>query len=162
MPAYETEFLNLPIKYVLIGHSVTSYCTERYQCIAQMIAIQQEHLRRGFSDIGPNYLASGVGLVFEGRGANVHGAMTGSWNSKSISIMFLGNYVHDSPKQAAFDNINSLLEALVRIKVLEEDYVVYGHCQVSHYIISPGPMLMKALNNITHWSPENENKCLPG
>lgn len=162
MPAYKTEFLNLPVKYILIGHSVTPYCTDKYKCIAQMVAIQQNHLRRGYNDIGPNYLVSGDGLVFEGRGANVIGAMTGSWNQKSISIMFLGNYVHDSPKQEAFDDVNTLLEVLVKIKVLQDDYVVYGHCQVSHYTISPGPNVMKGLGNVTHWNSEYEDKCLPG
>ncbi|XP_053624267.1 peptidoglycan recognition protein-like isoform X3 [Plodia interpunctella] len=160
MPPYAVEFLQEPVKNVIIGHSVTKSCTDKYSCIQTVLSIQQDHLRRDYADIGPNYLISENGLLFEGRGANVKAAMVKLWNSKSITIMFLGNYVHDTAQQIQFDHVNILLDKLVKKKVLYPDYDVYGLCQLSTYVISPGPGVMKQMSRFSHWNPIDATKCL--
>ncbi|CAH4038513.1 unnamed protein product [Pieris brassicae] len=67
MPSYSEEFLALPVSSVIIGHSAAKYCNQKFACVEVMLSIQQDHLRRGWLDIGPNFLVGGNGLVFEGR-----------------------------------------------------------------------------------------------
>ncbi|CAH2034861.1 unnamed protein product, partial [Iphiclides podalirius] len=160
MPPYGIEFLNLPLPYVIICHTAANYCNQRYSCIEQMLIIQQDHLRRGLYDIGSNFLVGGNGLVFEGRGANVFGAMITSWNVKSISITFMGNYMTDETVQEQFDNVNVLLEVLVKEGVLQPDYTLYGHCQVSPDTFSPGQHVIRRLDNFAHWNNYNMTGCL--
>lgn len=159
---YEQDFLNLPVQYVIIGHSAGNYCKDKYACIKSMLIIQEDHLKRGFEDIGPNFLVGGNGILFEGRGANVVGAMVKSWNVKSISIMFMGDYRTNNTVPEQFAHIDVLLEKLVEKNVLVPNFVLYGHCQVATHIISPGPKIMKQLRNLTNWNNMNEDKCLPG
>ncbi|XP_075990727.1 peptidoglycan-recognition protein SC2-like isoform X4 [Anticarsia gemmatalis] len=160
MPEYGMELLDVPVRHVLIGHSALDYCSEKYVCIKKVLEIQSLHHRRGWADIGPNFLVSGNGLVFEGRGANLLGVMVKSWNRIGISIMFLGNYLRDQPTEIQFTNVNILLEELVRKRVLHPDYIMYGHCQVQGDVITPGPNLMDNLHNFDHWNPVNKTRCL--
>lgn len=160
MHPYNVHFLTLPVSYVLIGHSAETYCEEKYSCIQAVLDIQSDHLKRGWDDIGPNYLVSGDGLVFEGRGANVHGAMVRWWNAKSITIMFLGNYAHNTTEPAQFAHVSNLLVELVNHRVLTKDYTLMGHCQVSPLIISPGKNVVNKLYNFKHWDAVNKACCL--
>ncbi|CAK1588556.1 unnamed protein product [Parnassius mnemosyne] len=160
MPPYEIEFLKLPVSYVIIGHAASNYCNQLYPCIEQMLVIQEAFLRRGMGDIGPNFLVGGNGYVFEGRGANVFGAMVSSWNDKSITIMFMGNYVLDMPDQAQFDHINVLLDVLVKEQVLRSDYTLYGQCQVQPDTCAPGHHITERMKNFPHWKPHNISGCI--
>ncbi|CAH2235248.1 jg26736 [Pararge aegeria aegeria] len=162
MPSYGEDFLKLPIGFVIIGHSAANNCEQRYRCIEAMLEVQRDHMRRGFSDIGPNFLVGGNGDVFEGRGANVFGAMVTSWNRRSISIMFLGNYVLFKPIEVQFNHTSILLDTLVREGVLKPDYILYGQCQLLPLTVSPGPLLVSELKRFPHWNNTGKNECLPG
>ncbi|XP_013146476.1 PREDICTED: peptidoglycan-recognition protein SC2-like isoform X2 [Papilio polytes] len=160
MPPYSIDFLELPLSYVIIGHSAANFCEKRYECIEQMLVIQQDHLRRGLSDIGPNFLVGGKGFVFEGRGANVFGAMVTSWNVRSITIMFMGNYVTDFPNQEQFDHLNILLDVLVRERILVPDYTLYAQCQLQPATVAPGRHVLALMDNFANWNSFNRSGCL--
>ncbi|KAI8431059.1 hypothetical protein MSG28_001121 [Choristoneura fumiferana] len=160
MPMYGQDFLKLPLKYVVIGHTGWQACEEKYSCIDKMMETQRDNLGRGFKDIVPNFLVGGDGLLFEGRGANVQAAMVRSWNVKSITIMFIGDFRTDEPNTLQFEHVNILLEQLVKKGVLEPDFVLYGQCQLAHNTIPPGPKIMDRLNELLHWDPKDKNKCL--
>lgn len=162
MPDYGIELLELPIPNVIIGHSAMEFCIGKYACIKNVLEIQMDHQRRGWNDIGPNFLVSSDGLVFEGRGANILGAMVKSWNRKCISIMFLGNYAIDKPTDVQVDRVKVLLNELVKKQVLTTDYALYGHCQKVTDIITPGPHVMDNLYRFDHWNPTNAAACLRG
>lgn len=160
MPEYEIVNLDLPLTYVLIGHSAMEHCMDRYACIKNVLLIQRDHQRRGWVDIGPNFLVGGNGLVFEGRGANVQGVMVRAWNTKGISIMFLGDYMTAIPAQVQFDNVKVLLEELVAKNVLRQDYIMYGHCQVQGAVKPPGINLLRQLHKFEHWNSSNADACV--
>ncbi|CAK1588557.1 unnamed protein product [Parnassius mnemosyne] len=160
MSPHRIEFLELPVSYVIIGHAASHYCNQLYPCIEQMLLIQEAFMRRGMNDIGPNFLVGGNGYVFEGRGANVLGAMVTSWNKKSITIMFMGNYVVDMPDQAQFDHINVLLDVLVKERVLRSNYTLYAQCQVKPHTYAPGRHITERMKNFPHWNPVNISGCL--
>ncbi|KAG6461838.1 hypothetical protein O3G_MSEX012890 [Manduca sexta] len=160
MLPYSREFLNLPVKNVLIGHSATEYCDEKYACIRLMLAIQNDHLRRGWDDIGPNFLVSGNGIVFEGRGADVFPVMMVDWNRRSIMIMFLGDYRYDASSIAQFEHVSVLLEELVKKQVLTPDYTVWASCQLSPHTVSPGIKVLERMKLFEHWKQTNVSLCL--
>ncbi|CAB3233608.1 unnamed protein product [Arctia plantaginis] len=155
------ELLDLPVSLVLIGHSALDFCTKIDECKRKVLDIQEIHqLDSHFYDIGPNFLVGGNGYVFEGRGANIMGAMITYFNLKSISIMFLGNYVYDKPTLAMFDNLSVLLQELVNKRVLTTDYKLYGQCQVIGFVVPPGPNVMDNLHHFDHWDPTNKTFCI--
>lgn len=160
MPSYGDEFLKLPLSYVIIGHSVTEYCNQKYACIKVVLDIQETHLRYGWLDIGPNFLIGGNGFVFEGKGANLLGAMVTSWNRISITIMFLGNYVNDVPDDAQFKHVNILLERLALLGVLTPNFIVYAECQIRPLSVAPGRNILRSMGQIMHWDPVNTTNCL--
>lgn len=161
MPAYAVNFLQLPLSNVIIGHSAAVSCQRRFDCIETVMDIQQNHLRRSFDDIGPNFLVGGDdGWVFEGRGANVFGAMIVTYNRISISIMFIGDYTKIKPNQNQFDHVNILLDRLVEVGVLRPDYTVWGQCQVNPDTVSPGWHLVENLDSINNWNSSNTQGCL--
>ncbi|KAJ8736950.1 hypothetical protein PYW07_000221 [Mythimna separata] len=160
MPEYEIVNLNTPVPFVLIGHSAMEHCMDRYACIRNVLAIQSDHQRRGWVDIGPNFLVGGNGLIFEGRGANVQGVMVRSWNTIGVSVMFLGDYMTAVPSQVQFDHVNVLLSELVRVGVLRSDYIIYGHCQVQGAVKTPGINLMRQLSHFEHWNSTNASVCI--
>ncbi|XP_063372864.1 peptidoglycan-recognition protein 2-like isoform X3 [Cydia amplana] len=160
MPPYNTDYLSLPVHNVVIGHTGVGHCNQTRRCIETMLAIQQDNLRRDFDDIVPNFLIGGEGTVFEGRGANVVGAMVKGYNSKSISIMFMGDYNTDMTADIQFAHLRILIEQLVKDGVLEPDYVVHGQCQLSPDTVQPGRHVLDHLHEVPHWNPANTERCL--
>lgn len=159
MPPYAVEYRSLPVKYVIITHSATDYCNNKFMCIRKVLQMQQQHLQT-YDDIGPNYLAGGNGLLFEGRGANVVASMVKSWNAKSVIVTFLGDYRTDKVDDLQLEHVNQLLNVLVKDQVLDERYVLYGHCQIVQNIISPGRNIMNSIHNFSHWDSVNSTFCL--
>ncbi|CAH2103966.1 unnamed protein product [Euphydryas editha] len=157
---YGDEYLDLPVTNVVIGHSAGNYCNQRDQCIDEMKLIQQQHLRNDWRDIGPNFLVGGNGYVFEGRGANVFGVMVRGNNGRSISVMFIGNYLMDETDQLQLNHTQILVDRLVEIGVLRPDYVLLGQCQLDFDTIPPGPNVMNRLDFFPHWVPKDRNRCL--
>ena len=90
-------------------------------------AIYTSHVRsRGFSDIGYNFLVSADGRVFEGRFARTYspgeeptgedtqrrgvtGAHADGYNSGSVGVALLGNFVNTTPTEAS---VTALVELL--------------------------------------------------
>ncbi|KAG6458074.1 hypothetical protein O3G_MSEX010654 [Manduca sexta] len=111
-------------------------------------------------DIGPNFLVSGNGIVFEGRGADVFPVMMVDWNRRSIMIMFLGDYRYDASTIAQFEHVSVLLEELVKKQVLTPDYTVWASCQLSPHTISPGIKVLERMKLFEHWKQTNVSLCL--
>lgn len=160
MQPYTMTHLNIPVRLVVFGHSAETKCTYKRQCIEHVLNIQQQHLRRDFLDIGPNFLVGGSGLVFEGRGANIVGAMVGCCNSRIISIMFIGDYNIDELDEQQIENVKTLLDTLTKVGVLVEDYEIMGMCQLQGQTSPPGPNIMKLMHRFPQWNPMNASGCI--
>lgn len=163
---YRLEYLKLPVKYLLIGHAGERYCIKKLSCIKEMLDMQRNNLRKNWPDIGPNYLISGNGLIFEGNGANILGNMEKTYDHKCISVMFLGHYERDPIMKEQFDHMGILVKQLVELKVLDPDYTIIAQCQIDDWTISPGLHIIQHLqrytrwDNITHWDNFNLSLCL--
>ncbi|CAH2070997.1 unnamed protein product, partial [Iphiclides podalirius] len=118
-----TEELDTPVKLVVIQHTVSTPChTDKFcEDILQNIRdyqIKQLH----FTDIGPSFLISGHGKVYEGAGWNRVGAHTRGFNDKAIAISFIGDFTYLLPSPEALYAAQQLLDCGVKNNFLTEDY----------------------------------------
>lgn len=149
IPHNNFELLRLLVKYVIIGHGREKYCNKRESCVDVLRNKQFYTLTKYLEDIGPNYLISNDGFVYEGRGANVVGKLEKSYDHKSISIMFFGFDENESILKVTFLHLDHLLKQLEKLKVLDPKYTILGHCQIYNSTPSPGQRIM---NNLIMYS----------
>lgn len=99
--------------------------------------IRRWHLKRGFRDIGYNYVIYRDGSVHEGRNINISGAHTIGHNSNSIGICYIGGVTKDgkTPKDTRTDaqkaSLVNLLKDLLNLYNLSPSKV-YGHYQFAN------------------------------
>lgn len=108
-----------------------------------------------WDDIAYNFLVGGDDAVYVGRGWNIQGAHTRSFNSKSIGIGFIGTFIDVAPTKGQLCAAQKLMEEGVRLGKLTDDYSIYGQNQLTQSI-SPGQQLFNIIKTWSHWSPENQ------
>ena len=64
----------------------------------------------GWDDIGYNFLIGSDGRVYIGRGWDKVGAHTKGYNSRSISIAFMGNYMTTKPSAIMLTAAQNLIQ----------------------------------------------------
>uniref|UniRef100_A0A5F5Q2T7 Peptidoglycan recognition protein 1 n=1 Tax=Equus caballus TaxID=9796 RepID=A0A5F5Q2T7_HORSE len=132
LPSTCKQRLDLPVRCVVVSHTAGSPCDTPASCMRQVQNVQHYHVRtRGWCDVTYNFLIGEDGLVYEGRGWDIQGAHAGGgWNSKSIGISFMGNYMDRAPPQRALRAAQSLLACGVARGALSPNYEVKGHRDV--------------------------------
>lgn len=81
---------------------IVVHCTASREGQAQTVEqIRQEHLRRGFSDVGYHYIVYLDGSVHPGRNVDVVGAHVSGHNSYSIGVCYVGGLENDPKKKYA-------------------------------------------------------------
>jgi hypothetical protein len=105
-PSYGTE-----IKAAVIHHTGVDG-DNKVSCAnsaARMRTIQQEHFARGYFDVGYNFVVDRCGQIFEGRSGGVDlpviGAHDIGFNTNTLGISYIGNYMTAKPSRAALDSI---------------------------------------------------------
>ncbi|CAG9805323.1 unnamed protein product [Chironomus riparius] len=129
--------LTLPLKMVIINHSVMRNCYTKNSCAENLREMQDVHLGWNFGDIGFNFVIGNDGNVFEGVGWDTRGAHTAAFNSKSIGISVNGNFKYEVPNKNQITALNLLLEQGIALGKLTADYKIYGGCQFKE-TSSPG------------------------
>ena len=102
-------------------------------------------------DIAYNYLIGNDGNVYEGRGWKYQGALVKGYNAGSFGIVFMGNFMKELPSEKALTAAKQLLDKLVNLQKLKEDYKIYAHTQLMP-TISPGEALYAEIKNWPKWS----------
>ncbi|XP_070079167.1 peptidoglycan recognition protein 1-like [Equus przewalskii] len=144
--------LSLPKSYVVVSHTAGSPCDTPDSCLKQVQNVQNYHKGTlGWCDVAYNFLIGEDGLVYEGRGWDTQGAHAGGgWNSKSIGISFMGNYMDRAPPQRALRAAQSLLACGVARGALRTNYEVKGHRDVQD-TLSPGDRLYEIIQTWPHY-----------
>ncbi|XP_010612872.2 peptidoglycan recognition protein 1 [Fukomys damarensis] len=147
-----TASLTLPVRYVVISHTAGSTCDSPASCEEQARNVQRFHVRQqGWCDVGYNFLIGEDGHVYEGRGWNTKGAHSGpDWNSKSIGITFMGDYMERVPPKRALRAAQNLLACGVAQGALKSNYELKGHRDVQQ-TESPGDQLYEIIQSWSHY-----------
>ncbi|XP_076643433.1 peptidoglycan recognition protein S2 [Halictus rubicundus] len=141
-----------PPPYVIIHHSATDSCTTQAICQARTRSFQNYHMNeKGWADIGYNFVVGEDGNVYEGRGWSKHGAHTTPYNSKSIGICIIGNFVDHEPHAAAINATKKLIAYGVSIGKIQENYTLLGHRQTAS-TTCPGNKLYDLIQTWPNWS----------
>ncbi|MEW2154076.1 FG-GAP-like repeat-containing protein [Streptomyces sp. NPDC007189] len=105
-PSYGTEIKAAVIHHTGVDSDNTLSCADSR---ARMRTIQQEHFSRGYYDIGYNFVVDRCGQIFEGRSGGmdlpVVGAHDIGFNTNTVGISYIGNYMTAQPSRAALDSI---------------------------------------------------------
>ncbi len=63
-----------------------------------------------WSDIGYSFLVGGDGKVYEGRGWTRQGAHTYGYNSRSLAVSFMGNFMTTAPSSSMVSAAKTLIK----------------------------------------------------
>lgn len=136
--------------------------------------IQDLHMdQNGWGDIGYSFAVGGDGEIYEGRGWNVVGAHAPGYNSKSVGIVFIGDYrsMEASMAHLVFysNKINAIsfsadlpsfkmlkaavdfIAAGVTTGLIAPDYKLIGHRQAKA-TECPGDRLFSEIITWDHWT----------
>ncbi|XP_037821203.1 peptidoglycan-recognition protein SD [Lucilia sericata] len=146
--------LELPVGRVIIAHTAGNDCSTKDSCSRQVRIIQHYHMSKyHIDDIAYNYLIGNDGNVYEGRGWNYQGALVKGYNVGSFGIVFMGNFIKELPSEKALTAAKALLEKLVNLQKLKENYKLFGHSQLMP-TISPGDALLAEIKKWPKWSDQ--------
>ncbi|XP_026286550.1 peptidoglycan-recognition protein SC2-like [Frankliniella occidentalis] len=151
-PSGRVATLATPVDTVIVQQTTTHTCATREQCISATRKIQEFHMGKenNWSDIGYNFLVGGDGLVYSGRGWDIVGAHTKTWNNKSIGVGVIGSFSEVAAFPWQLSAMKGLLAWGVSKGKLTADYGVMGASQVQD-TDSPGQRLMQDLRAWKHW-----------
>ncbi|KYN42168.1 Peptidoglycan-recognition protein LB [Trachymyrmex septentrionalis] len=150
------NFEIMPIKpapYVVVHHGgIPMYCQDQETCSDIVRSYQDLHLdKRGWWDIGYNFVIGEDGNVYEGRGWDYTGAHAVLYNTQSIGVCIIGDFTDFLPNEAALKALNKLIAYGVLHGKIRENYNVIGHRQVRD-TNCPGETFYKFVVNLPRWT----------
>ncbi|MET9493257.1 N-acetylmuramoyl-L-alanine amidase [Streptomyces sp. NPDC006552] len=105
-PTYDTEIKAAVVHHTGVDVDNQVPCAKSAERLRQ---IQQEHVAKGYYDIGYNFVVDRCGQIFEGRTGGmdlpVHGAHDYGFNTDTVGISYIGNFESAKPTKAALDAI---------------------------------------------------------
>lgn len=157
-PPLGKEAMDNPVAYVVIHHSVSpEVCNTTEQCIAAMQETQNMHqYDNGWDDIGYSFGVGGDGNAYEGRGWSSVGAHAPGYNTISIGICVIGNWMEELPSQTQLQKVHELIDYGVRIAMIAPDYKLIGHRQAKD-TLCPGDKLFEEITTWDHFTSMPSN-----
>lgn len=125
-PPKNTQPLSVPVENAFIHHTAGSMPSTRTGEHQLMRTIQSYHMKSK-ADIAYNFVIMPSGRVAEGRGWYRVGAATKSWNTRSLSVCWAGNYQTTWPTPVSIEAGRRLLAEAMRLGYLTGDFAIRGH-----------------------------------
>jgi len=125
---------------VVIHHSVIYEADDN----ETMLEIQRFHRdKRNWADVAYHFFVGKSGAIYQGRDWAVRGTHVGGYNTGSLGICLLGNFMNESPTDAQITSTNQLLAWLVtRLKLTH----IAGHRDFNADTLCPGDNLFLHLD----------------
>ncbi|MEV1024454.1 N-acetylmuramoyl-L-alanine amidase [Streptomyces sp. NPDC050264] len=105
-PSYDTEIKAAVVHHTGVDADNQFPCSQSAERLRQ---IQQDHVSKGYYDLGYNFVVDRCGQIFEGRTGGmdlpVHGAHDYGFNTDTVGISYIGNFETAKPTKAALDAI---------------------------------------------------------
>nr|AMQ10345.1 peptidoglycan recognition protein [Laodelphax striatellus] len=144
--------LDQPIPEVEILHTATDFCNNHNYCSTLVRNIQDYQIGSGnFDDIAYNFLVSGNGYVYEGRGWDTVSASVQGRNNFSVSIALIGTFTATAPSDPQVTALSRFIGEGVKYGRLASNYSLHAHCQWSD-TKSPGAFVVDILKKMPHWN----------
>ncbi|MFD8571584.1 N-acetylmuramoyl-L-alanine amidase [Streptomyces sp. NPDC059639] len=109
-PSYDAEIKAAVVHHTGVDSDNAVPCA---QSAKRLREIQQEHIAKGYYDIGYNFVVDRCGQIFEGRSGGmdlpVHGAHDYGFNTDTVGISYIGNFESAKPTKAALDAISRVV-----------------------------------------------------
>nr|ALN97025.1 peptidoglycan recognition protein L1 [Microplitis mediator] len=123
----------IPAPYVMIYHTGTETCFYFEACAAILRRMQAQYMVSypGDRDIGFNFVVSGDGSVYVGRGWNTVGAHTLGLNRKSIGIALIGTFYDKSPSANQIFALINLIKFGVHDHLIDKEFKYYSYPAIS-------------------------------
>jgi hypothetical protein len=102
------------LRLAVVHHTAGTNSYTRAQAAAIVRGIEVYHVEgNGWNDIGYNFLVDRFGTIYEGRGGgieqNVIGAHAQGFNSGTVGVAMIGNFMATTPTRAQQDSLVRLL-----------------------------------------------------
>lgn len=123
----------------VIHHSVT-YAQDDLSTVRDIQITHRD--QRGWADIGYHYLVGKSGAIYEGRDINVRGTHVENYNTGSVGVCLLGNFVSEAPTAAQITATYDLLAWLSERLQLTN---LAGHDDFNNQTQCPGTNLIAYL-----------------
>ncbi|KAJ0173084.1 hypothetical protein K1T71_011260 [Dendrolimus kikuchii] len=144
--------LTTPVPFVVIHHTyIPGICLTVDRCMRDMRAMQDHHqLTNKWQDIGYSFAVGGEGSVFEGRGWQAVGAHAVGYNTNSIGIVLIGDFVSNLPPARQLETVKQLIQVGVDLGYIRSDYRLIGHRQATA-TECPGQALFTEISTWDHF-----------
>lgn len=122
------------VTHLIVHHSAGGNTSSNWAGVMQSI-FDLHVYTNGWSDVGYNWLIDPNGVIYEGRGGgdNVRGAHMCGYNSNTLGVCLLGNFVSVAPSEASIESLRKLLAW----KACKENISPLGTASIVSY---PGTM----------------------
>lgn len=131
---------------VLIHHSVVDEGDD----LSTLLEIQNAHRNdRGWADIAYHYLIGQTGLIYQGREVGVRGTHVAGFNTGSVGICLLGNFMNIAPTASQLDSARQLVRWLAGFLALTH---LAGHRDFNDGTQCPGDNLVTYLDDFANAS----------
>lgn len=136
---YEDE-LHTHYQTLVVHHSVIYEATD----LATVREVQRFHQEtRGWADVGYHFLIGKSGTIYEGRDWGVRGTHVGGYNTGSLGVCLLGNFMHQTVTQAQRDAATALVVwASERLQLTH----IAGHRHFNDGTVCPGDDLFNLID----------------
>jgi hypothetical protein len=108
------------IEFIALHHTASSI-------VKTPLELANEHIARGWSGLGYNFLVYNHGLVYKTRAISDIPACVHGFNTKSICIAYVGDCEKAPPSNTAVTQILELMRALRRVYPNIKGFDGHGH-----------------------------------
>lgn len=126
---FDTPALLRTISYIVIHCSATEH-----NKTVSIEDLRENHLCRGFDDIGYHWVINIDGTIEKGRSEKFQGAHCKGYNDRSLGICYIGGLDDDGQptNTMTFNQEKSLVNLCTKLKTQYPGIQIIGHNQVSH------------------------------
>ncbi|KAH8313070.1 hypothetical protein KR067_013425 [Drosophila pandora] len=153
-PQKKLPDLQLPVGLVIVLPTNTDNCTTQAACVFRV------RLRQTFDiesvqedDIAFNFLIGGDGNVYVGRGWDQVGAHMTGYNSRSLSLAYIGSFQTQKPSDKQLSVTHLLLQRGVKLGKIAPNYKLAAASKLEPSLTQyKADALYQSFGNWTHWS----------
>ncbi|XP_030570295.1 peptidoglycan-recognition protein LC isoform X6 [Drosophila novamexicana] len=153
-PQKQLPDLALPVPMVILLPTNSENCSTQAQCVFRVRFLQTFDIEsQQKDDISFNFLIGGDGNVYVGRGWDVVGAHMHGYNTRSLSLAYIGSFRHQRPSSKQLSVTHLLLERGVELGKISSNYKLVGASTLEPTITEyNAELLYQSFANWTHWT----------